>query len=217
VVTGDRGVLALKRIARFAAWHALFAALLLAGASTPLQAQTGWTIEPGQGWGPVRIGMTQDEVVASLGQPLRTVLAQTPILVADVPGARLSFYRQGTGSVYLLEDIYVSDRTSATREGIRNGSTLHDVVRAYGDTLRANRVGTRFLLCVTTSHFSTDPGTLSLSMSVWYRNRGISFSFTFLEGVATVPLVDAISVSGPRPCFDLQGPSGGLSFISGVG
>jgi len=44
----------------------------------------------------------------------------------------------------------------------------------------------------------------SLGLSIDYRNRGISFSFTFLRGVAAVPLVEEVSVSRPEACLDIQ-------------
>ncbi len=92
-------------------------------------------IVPGVGVGPIKFGMTMDEVKQVLGKPDRTTgkaLEYLSLGLAVGPSKQ-----DGTVAVILMGDgngSYLVDRfKGATKEGVRMRSTRQEIVAAYGE------------------------------------------------------------------------------------
>lgn len=169
----------------------LYGSLLAATSS----AQPGWRVEPGAGYGPVRLGMTPDEVLASLGAPSNRREPGGTFLEL---GYRTSFYRF---QAQRLVHIIIWDRTATTRGGVRVGSTLSQVVDVFGDSYGANLQSSPGGQARNCLGFTVEqlPGPNRLRLTANYRHLGISFAFVLTDD-STRPTVAEITVETPRAC-----------------
>ena len=92
-------------------------------------------VVPGVGVGPIKFGMTMDEVKQALGEPDRAsgkALEYLSLGLAVTPSKR-----DGTVGAIMMGDgngSYLVDRfKGATKEGIRMKSTRQEIVAAYGE------------------------------------------------------------------------------------
>jgi hypothetical protein len=99
-------------------------------------------IEPGAGVGPIKFGMSMDDLKKTLGEPSRmTGHAQEYLSlgIAVLPG------RDGSVGAVMMGDPgggqLVEAFKGATKEGIRMKSTRQEVVAAYGQPETARDVG----------------------------------------------------------------------------
>jgi len=171
------------------------------------EAQTNWIIEPGEGWGPLRIGMTEPNALGHLGRPKSVLIppnvsppGQIKLVLFDT--VTLGFVRSGAD--YKLITITLTNKSAVTRAGIGVGASLHEVLKAYGDSWSANIVGSRLLLCMEVSASSGTPGQPDFSrvtLKVDYRNLGVSFEFARLRrGAPSTPTVESITVQAVKQC-----------------
>ena len=180
--------------------------------SIPIQAQASWVIEPGVGWGPLVLGMSESLASSHLGPPIRssfspTVTPPDAIKVVDYQTFSLTFLKNQSTGVYDLWSIVIRNRSARTREGVGPGSGINAVVRAYGDFWRANITGGAILQCMDTAIYGDPKGGSysTLTLSIDYRNRGISFSFTpLLQGVSAALNVEHVTLSKVQACLDRQ-------------
>jgi len=186
----------------------------LTGFPTQTYAQAGWLITPGRGWGPYYLGMTEDAALQVRGPRFNTnsPVSDNGFLVwASWDSLRTTLrFAQQSDSRYTLHDIVVTDTTSSTREGIRIGSPMGDVVRAYGD--QADNVVTgpgTLRVCLNTllsadrdpSAPSGQPDYRRLHLRLDYVNKGIEFSFwPMVDSGPGMPSVRTIQISAPRDC-----------------
>jgi hypothetical protein len=176
----------------------LLAALLAPSA----EAQGPWLISAGRGWGPILLGMTEEAVMSALGQPdnPRTVSGSIVFRKYSSRGVVLFFSRPGGGD-FTLGGIHITSPRFATREGIRVGSSLTDVVHAYGDSLdTADKQSVRSCLNISllgsrSASFNT-PDYSDLFWWITYEDRGIKFKIV-PEG--SVLRVWEIDVEDPDP------------------
>ncbi len=147
-----------------------------------VSSQSTWYVEPGQGVGPVRLGMTKEEVVVA-ARSVREVM----FLMEGEPG-RVSHILY-TGNL-------------KTREGIGVGSSLTAVIRAYGGTRRRTRAfGDQGFLtapipCVA-ADIHEDRGTIFFSIT--YNDLGVSFDFASLSPNAPVSGITIMRVTCDHP------------------
>jgi hypothetical protein len=115
---------------------------LLAGGCSKRLAHSAWTssasivIEPKVSIGPVRSGMTMEQVVAELGEPDREnglTLEYLNLGFSVIPG------KEGLVHIVLCVDPagkegpFTKAFAGRTKEGIGMGSSRADVIRAYGE------------------------------------------------------------------------------------
>ena len=120
----------------------LAAVALFAGGCSKRSAHGAWTssasivIEPGVSIGPVRSGMTIQQVVAELGEPDRkkeSALEYFNLGFSVIPG------KEGVVHIVLCVDPtgkegpFTKAFAGRTKEGIGMGSSRADVIRAYGE------------------------------------------------------------------------------------
>jgi hypothetical protein len=98
--------------------------MVLALAATG-SAQSTATVRPGDGIGPVKLGMTPAEVQAALGGPPSQQYANGWSLW-ETQKIDVFFYK---GKALMID---TEDTALATAEGIRIGSTDVDLIKAYG-------------------------------------------------------------------------------------
>jgi hypothetical protein len=119
-------------------WAACIAVFLTASCSRspgPATAAGAMDVVPGIGVGPIKFGMTMDEVQQALGKPDRThgkALEYLSLGLAVIPSKR-----DGTVGAIMIGDgngSYLVDRfKGATKEGIRMRSTRQEIIAAYGE------------------------------------------------------------------------------------
>lgn len=124
---------------------------------------TKYFIRFGRGYGPIRFGMTHDQLIASAGMPERQLGTACEYLSN---GFAVLFDRKGKVAVIMCggfcsKDSPMIDRfQGATPEGIRMGSTLDEVLRTYGKPTAKNS-------------FPRDPELVT----VRYVKLGVGFAF----------------------------------------
>jgi len=169
-------------------------------------AQNGWLIIPGKSWGPVSIGETKDGVLSALGPPMNRN-DSTAVMEWRYPTASLLFFPNALG-IFVVSRIDVWDPLTVTREGVRVGTWLPEVLRVYGGT--AENIGwldQAFTDCLSISveHLG------GLTLDLLYLARGVGVSLRWVETPPGGFLVTSLSVIGPRPCrlpLGHQPPSG---------
>ena len=188
------------------------ACIVLAGeaaATLPTYAQGGSLIVPGRSWGQVFIGETDDGVMSALGPPSsRQDSEQTSVW--RYPKAILTFFRGAAvnpSTTWKLFHITVWEPTAVTREGVRIGSPLPDVLRAYGDN-DENDDTKHAISCLSVGVYGTksadgtetiyDKPTLYLTYFQW----GVGFELA-PAGTSGVFIVSSISISKPAECQPL--------------
>jgi hypothetical protein len=120
----------------------LAAVAVLAGGCSKRPAQSAWTssasmvIDPGVAIGPVRSGMTMQQVIAELGEPDRkkdSVLEYLNLGFSVIPS------KEGFVHIVLCVDPagkegpFTKAFAGHTKEGIGMGSSRAEVIRAYGE------------------------------------------------------------------------------------
>jgi hypothetical protein len=162
--------------------------------STYLHADEKWIIEPGHNWGPINLNMTEDKVISLLGQPLDSKVTQT--ITGKITkllffrNASLLFLQQQKGGSPKLYQMIIRDNKSSTKEGIRIGSSIFDVIKIYGEYIKANRVkdktGYHISRCMETNihafpmeRFFETGSPDSLVLDINYRNKGASCKSLF--------------------------------------
>jgi hypothetical protein len=147
-----------------------------------VSSQSEWYVEPGQGVGPVRLGMTPEEISEA-------VRAAGPVRGID--------YHVGDP----VEEIWYTG-TLKTREGIGVGSSLTAVLRAYGGThRRARALGAEHFLiapipCVA-ADILEDQGTIFFGIA--YNNLGVRFNFASLSRIAPVSGITIMRLDCDHP------------------
>jgi hypothetical protein len=129
-----------KRILRFGLL-ALFSVALLAGCArkTPEQPQAdSLVLEPLVGLGPIRFGMSEEEVIEHFGPPDRVFTGQVTKL-NYVPSRGLSFVmdpERGLQEICCWSEGMLPSRVTTfagrTKAGIGIGATQEDIIAAYG-------------------------------------------------------------------------------------
>jgi hypothetical protein len=127
----------------------------------------------------------------------------------------LGFFRQGD-QTYVLWSIEIAGAGSVTREGIRVGSFLNDVVRTYGDfvdNIVPAKSPPQTCLLVNLSAGRSYPAEQAnyerLALNLEYLSRGIWFAFSPIARSGTgVPLVTKITVMEPGVCQTVTGLAG---------
>jgi len=190
-----------RHVARTLFIVCLFVTLL--AAST--QAQQAWLISAGQGWGPLYLGMSEDAVVSVLGQPRNP--RGTPTAELDYweyGDFNLTFWRSSDNPAPTLSGIDITSPRSATREGVRVGSSLSAVLRAYGDSidtlskstsescLNIGLLGSRRFV----GHVQTPPDYGNVFWWLIYQDRGIGFQ---IVPRGSLLLVGQIKIQAPDP------------------
>jgi hypothetical protein len=165
------------------------------GQQTP---SSQWVIVPGQGWGPIRLGMTEQEVYAILGSPQRA---------AGSPNSRTVWFQDVLmhfDSAAQLRSFALYSPAWKTPEGIHVGSPLWSLLAAYGDSTNPQAPGhNTSCLSIDATYVKVEqqepPGPHFLDFN--YRARGVTFGFSYLAGTRGKPLsyptVSYISVEKP--------------------
>lgn len=182
-----------------------FTCALAAGSS---QAQTEWLITAGREWGPISLGMSEDDTIRILGSPLSRPSNGPGMHVLTYANATL-FFSPGS-QTFVLESILITAPGSVTREGIRLGSSLAEVLRAYGDVFDNNRrlENGRFVSCLSVILVGDRrPGREQVDYTVMhltleYLDRGIVFDFfsPISRDRPGTPMVSTITVTQPESC-----------------
>jgi hypothetical protein len=180
-------------------------------------ASTDWIIEPGRGWGPVSINMSEQQIISILGQPTRTTYGNT--IPKDLfkslhfASSVLMFKKNKMDNQYKLYGIVIRDNKSSTKEGIKLGSSIFEVVKIFGDTMKADIAATKgstgktilrgMELSITTVSEGQDiyvssPDTLLLNTD--YINIGISFNFAIDKKKPSTPKIEFITVKEIQSC-----------------
>lgn len=99
-----------------------------------------WVIVPGEGWGPIRLGMTEQEVYAILGSPSEATgqrIRRVGFLLPPRIRVTMRFGEPGAAVTQppRLVDITMLDGPWRTPEGVGIGSSLSDVLKTYADTM----------------------------------------------------------------------------------
>lgn len=152
------------------------AVLLLLGLVGDVEAQNGWIVDPGRGIGPLRVGMSHEEVLAAVGQPSTA---------SDIAGGQYLFgkswrYNQlgldvkfefDAGALpnfnrdfRLVTSLDVWGRALRTRGNVGVGSTLTEVVRVFGDSFQFSGQSPNIRQCVV-SNISLDSSTGEVSLT----------------------------------------------------
>ncbi len=149
-----------------------------------VSSQSTWYVEPGQGVGPVRLGMTLEEAKVAV----RLVRGVTNFAMDESGG--------GVSSIAYTGNL-------KTIEGIGVGSSLTAVLRAYGGTRRRIRAigGQGYFLsepvpCVK-ANILQDLGTIYFSIT--YNNLGVGFDFGSLSPNAPVSGITIMRVTCDHP------------------
>jgi hypothetical protein len=181
------------------------------------QQTAGWLIVPGKSWGPLSIGDTENKVKSILGAPEDR---------KDTEFDSIWTYR--TAQVFLIREgldapanspmkvwlIVVWDPAAVTREGVRIGARLQDVLRVYGDSRdnlkttghQPSGVPTRSdcLNISTYAQTATGSGTrLSYEfpeIAFHYLDRGVTFELQSEAGPNGAFTVITIDVEAPSAC-----------------
>ncbi len=135
---------------RWMTWLALACAVGAAGARAaasggPLAMSRAWVIVPGEAIGPIRLGMSRDEVRAAVGEPERTSLGGWEYLSGGY-AVLFSTPRQTVSAILGGDAGYPHGElakafVARTREGIGMGSTRAEVIAALGEPAVATGVG----------------------------------------------------------------------------
>ncbi|MEO8427631.1 MAG: hypothetical protein ABI651_11025 [Verrucomicrobiota bacterium] len=100
----------------------------------PVLTVTSMEIAPGVGVGPIKFGMTLDEVKRALGEPDRTPGKPLQYLSLDL--AVIPNHSDGKVGAIMMGDTgggqLVERFKGATKEGIKMKSTRQEIVAAYG-------------------------------------------------------------------------------------
>jgi hypothetical protein len=202
---GHTGVVLVEKTVRVLA----FALLTVALTEFPTQthAQSEWLVTAGRGWGPYYLGMSEDFALRVSGpQFTRNTDPTAPLHFWKSVGAFLTFSRQDD-KTYVLWTIDITDAGSVTREGIRVGSFLNDVVRTYGDSIDNIVHNGKMQTCLLVNLWADRPYPAAqanyerLGLNLEYLSRGIWFAFSSTAGSSTrIPSVTKITVIGPSVC-----------------
>ena len=192
--------------------------LFLILTSIHLHADNKWIIDPGHNWGPINLNMTEENVILLLGHPLDSKTLQTTTGKISkflyFQNASLLFIQQQKGSSPKLYQIIIRDKQSSTKEGIRIGSSIFDVINIYGEYIKANRVkdksGYRILRCMEINihafpmdRFFETGSPDSLILDIYYRNLGIGFDINLSKKpIPWPPQVENIRIQEPQACLE---------------
>jgi hypothetical protein len=154
------------------------------GPTRSLVSSQPWYVEPGQGVGPLRLGMTLEEVTAA------GAVRGVTYLALEEPG-----------EPWRVSEIYYTGNLK-TREGIGVGSSLTAVLRAYGGTQRRTRaIGEQNFLSVpipcVTADIQQDQGTIFFIIT--YNDLGVRFDFASLSPNAPVSSITINRVTCDHP------------------
>lgn len=160
---------------------ALIAAVLLA--CPPLAANQQWTIMPGQAIGPIRLGMTANDVLRTLGQPSSRI--SVDLWVYEVPFKVRIELKQNK-----VHTVTTWDTGALTLDGLRVGSPQAAVIRALG------------------GRPSMTPG----ESGVWFFNERMGLSVFVRGGAASAfvvgpPQTQAIVSAPPQAVAPAPAPS----------
>lgn len=175
----------------------------------PSSAQT-WRVEPGIGYGPVRLGMSPDEVLGILGSPRERKDPSRWATTLTYSTSEYWFVARNVNEDPPVKELFlitVWDRNATTRGGIRIGSTLFQVIDVFGDT-RANlqtAADRRVLSCMDVLiHQAERAGPNQLTLTVSYQQLGISFRFS-VSNVAPRPILSDMQVGRVGKCIRVGG------------
>jgi len=104
---------------------------------------TAMLIEPNAAVGKVRVGMTTQQAVSALGEPARrtaNALEYPALGLAVMPGPDGLIKVVMCGDVTGLNGPFVAAFTGRTKEGIGMKSTRADVVKAYGEPEKSEKL-----------------------------------------------------------------------------
>lgn len=188
-------------LVRLAVGAALMIVALVAPAPRT-HGQTEWTIAPGKGVGSVRLGMTDEQVHASLKNPV-SVRASGNVKREDFAGLWILFERPRPGAPFAVSFVQVNDGAYATSQGIHVGSSVFDVVGAFGDGAAniTQDAGNVVECLAVSSELSGDKSRLDLAFV--YTNRGITFDTAVPKSGGPVT-VTGIRVFSPQRCHRLS-------------
>lgn len=111
----------------------LAVAITIATIHPQAHAQNGWLIIPGRSWGPVLIGATESDVLKVAGQPRHRRDTSAMQSIWEFGGWSVTLIRPTAVDVLQVSYIDVRDPSATTREGLKIGARLPDVLRIYGD------------------------------------------------------------------------------------
>lgn len=165
-------------------------------------AQSDWVIEPGEGVGPVRLGMTEGGVHAYLKQPA-AVHARGNFKTEDFQNLSVDYSRDHGSAPFRVSIIRITSGRKATASGVRLGSSVFDVVDAYGDSpgnIRRDGVSGAAVGCLGLAILKSDKAGVTLAFE--YVNQGISFDTLIPRGGGSIDVTE-ISLYSPKRCSDL--------------
>jgi hypothetical protein len=162
--------------------------------------QTEWPITPGKGWGPLYLGMSEDDAIQAIGKQPKKRLSKTTVFHA-IYYDTVTLVFNGRGGLARIE---IRNRMAQTREGIRIGALLSDVIRVYGDSKDNQHFVqsvANIVNCLKASVIDEPETAHRTTLALEYFDRGIEFDFwsiasgpTFREPIA----VDEIDVVQPH-------------------
>lgn len=103
---------------------------------SPVAGGESQTVEPRTNVGPVKAGMTMDQVIQVLGKPQRetaNALEYTSLGFAVIPGPDKVVKAVMCGDVTGLNGPLVKAFKGRTKEGVGLGSTRDEIIKAYGE------------------------------------------------------------------------------------
>jgi hypothetical protein len=171
-------------------------------------AQDIWIVDPGRGVGPLRIGMTQDDVLATVGKPSKEIDATvSEYLVGkhwryDQLGIDVKFdidtssQNISNTDFRSVTEFAVWGPALRTRGNVGVGSSLTEVIRIFGDSM-PQFSGASARQCVITNVF-LDSSTGAVSVVLNYAQIGISFNLSGEGKVLTM------NVKKPSHCFSIH-------------
>lgn len=133
----------LKCVCLISVTAAAFLMASCARSSSPTSTGTDMTVVPGVGVGPIKFGMTMDEVKNVVGEPDRT--PGKPLQYLSLGLAVLGTSGSSSVGAIMMGDTaggqLVEAFKGATKEGIRMKSTRQEMLAAYGQPESARDVG----------------------------------------------------------------------------
>jgi len=171
---------------RFSAAAAVCVVLMLfvsCSATKTVSAQrNGWHIDPGVGYGPIKLGMSPDEVRARLGPPPPSPGPSINTLWRWPDALAVGF----SVDQHTVNYVSIREQSGVTSGGARVGSTMDQVVGEFGGSSTSGSACNRITI-------STGG---EWTMTIDYFKRGISFDFS----VGASPRVKEIRIFLPRAC-----------------
>jgi len=144
--------------------------------------RTGWLIDPGTGYGPIKLGMSEKDVRARLGPPPPSPGPSINTLWSWPDALAIGF----SLDQHTVNYISIREQTGVTSGGARVGSTIDQVVGEFGGSSTSGSACNRITIS-TGSEWA---------MAIDYFQRGISFDFS----VGASPRVKEIKIFLPRVC-----------------